>query len=60
MKKSEEAGIPKFIRYLMPDATMEDLSAATERFRRYMAVVKRIRARLHREAETTDSLELKS
>jgi hypothetical protein len=60
MRKSEEAAIPKFIRQLMPDANMEDLSAATERFRRYMTIVLRIRARLQREVETTDSLESES
>lgn len=41
---------PAFIRNLMPEATPEELQAACETVREYLAVVRRIHERLRTEA----------
>jgi hypothetical protein len=47
--------IPTFIRRVMPSASEAELHDATETFRRYVAVVMRMSARLAQESRTVDS-----
>ena len=47
--------VPKFIRRLMPSASDEELREATETFKQYMAVVRRIYERITLERIELDS-----
>jgi hypothetical protein len=54
--ESEAAGeVPKFIRRLMPNASPEELREATETFKQYMAIVRRIYERVTLERMEFDS-----
>jgi len=54
---SQGPSIPSFIRRLMPAASEEELFAATDRMRQYLAIVMRIHERLERERVERDSRE---
>jgi len=47
--------VPKFIRRLLPSASEEELHEATENFKQYMAVVRRIYERITLERIELDS-----
>ena len=49
--------VPKFIRRLMPHANEQELFEATDNFKRYMAVVRRIYERISQEMPELDSSE---
>lgn len=55
MSLTPQQGIPTFIRRAMPNASQAELHDAADAFRRYVAIVVRMYARVRRESPTVDS-----
>jgi hypothetical protein len=60
MASETDGEIPKFIQRLMPTASEAELREATETFKQYMAVVRRIHQRITVERIEADSSDCQS